>query len=79
MATSSITDRFVLDDKGVDRLIEIIENSKAHPDKKIYESHKYEEGKKLLKQYFSGATKKLRRIQIRKSKWVIMKNGLRWM
>ena len=41
MATSSITDCFVLDDKGVDRLIEIIENSKAHPDKKIYESHKY--------------------------------------
>lgn len=53
MATSSITDRFVLDDKGVDRLIEIIENSKAHPNKKVYESHKYEEGKKLLKQYFS--------------------------
>lgn len=53
MATSSITDRFVLDDKGVDRLIEIIENSKAHPNKKVYESYKYEEGKKLLKQYFS--------------------------
>lgn len=58
MATSSITDRFVLDDKGVDRLIEIIENSKAHPNKNIYESHKYEEGKKLLKQYFSGSTKR---------------------
>lgn len=52
MPTSSITDRFVLDDKGVDRLIEIIENSKAHPVKKTFTSNKYEEGKKLLNQYF---------------------------
>lgn len=52
MPTSSITDRFVLDDKGVDRLLEIIENSKAHLAKKVYKSNKYEEGKKLLNQYF---------------------------
>ena len=52
MPTSSITDRFVLDDKGTERLLEIIENSKAHPAKKIYKSNKYEEGKKLLNQYF---------------------------
>ena len=52
MPTSSSTDRFVLDDKGAERLLEIIENSKAHPAKKIYESDKYEEGKKLLKQCF---------------------------
>ena len=31
MPTSSITDRFVLDDKGAERLLEIIENSKTHP------------------------------------------------
>lgn len=43
MPTSSITDRFVLDDKGTERLLEIIENSKAHPAKKIYKSNKYEE------------------------------------
>lgn len=30
MPTSSITDRFVLDDKRAERLIEIIENTKAH-------------------------------------------------
>lgn len=41
MPTSSITDRFVLDDKGVNRLIEIIENSKAHPIKRTFKSHKY--------------------------------------
>ena len=52
MPTSFITDRFVLDNKGAERLLEIIENSKAHPAKKIYKSNKYEEGKKLLKQYF---------------------------
>lgn len=52
MPTSSITDRFVLDDKGAKQLLEIIENSKAHPAKKIYKSNKYEEGKKLLNQYF---------------------------
>lgn len=52
MPTSSITDRFVLDDKGVDRLIEIIENSKAHPVKRVFQSTKYEEGKKLLNEYF---------------------------
>lgn len=52
MPTSSITDRFVLDDKGTERLLEIIENSKNHPTKKIYRSNKYEEGKKLLNQYF---------------------------
>ena len=52
MPTSSITDRFVLDDKGTERLLEIIENSKAHPANKIYRSNKYEEGKKLLNQYF---------------------------
>ena len=52
MPTSSITDRFVLDDKGTERLLEIIENSKAHPAKKIYKSNKYEEGKKLLNKYF---------------------------
>ena len=44
MPTSSITDRFVLDDKGAKQLLEIIENSKAHPAKKIYKSNKYEEG-----------------------------------
>ena len=52
MPTSSITDRFVLDDKGTERLLEIIENSKAHPAKKVYKSNKYEKGKKLLSQYF---------------------------
>lgn len=52
MPTSSITDRFVLDNKGVDRLIEIIENSKTHPVKRIYKSSKYEEGKRLLNKYF---------------------------
>lgn len=52
MPTSSITERFVLDDKGAERLLEIIENSKAHPAKKIYKSNKYEEGKMLLNQYF---------------------------
>ena len=38
MPTSSITDRFVLDNKGIDRLIEIIENSKTHSVKRIYKS-----------------------------------------
>ena len=52
MPTSSITDRFVLDDKGTERLLEIIENSKAHPIKKVYKFNKCEEGKKLLNQYF---------------------------
>ena len=52
MPTSSITDRFVLDDKGTERLPEIIENSKAHPIKKVYKFNKYEEGNKLLNQYF---------------------------
>lgn len=52
MPTSSITNRFVLDDKGAERLLEIIENSKAHPIKKVYKFNKYEEGKKLLNQYF---------------------------
>lgn len=53
MATSSITQRFSLDEKGCDRLIEIIEKTKNQQVRKIHESHKYEEGKKLLKQYFS--------------------------
>lgn len=53
MATSSITQKFSLDEKGCDRLIEIIENSKNQPTKKINESRKYEEGKELLKRYFS--------------------------
>lgn len=53
MATSSITQKFSLDEKGCDRLIEIIENSKNQPAKKINESRKYEEGKELLKRYFS--------------------------
>lgn len=57
MPTSSITDRFVLDDKGTERLLEIIENSKAHPAKQIYRSNKYEEGKKLLNQYFPSKDK----------------------
>lgn len=57
MPTSSITDRFVLDDKGVDRLLEIIENSKAHPAKKVYKSNKYEEGKKLLTSTFLAGIK----------------------
>ena len=52
MPTSSITDRFVLDYKGVDRLIEIIENTKAHPVKRTFNSNKYEEGKLLLNKYF---------------------------
>ena len=53
MATSSITQRFSLDEKGCDRLIEIIEKTKNQPAREFHESHKYEEGKKLLKQYFS--------------------------
>ena len=53
MATSSITQRFFLDQNGCDRLIDIIEKTKNQPAKKIPESHKYEDGKKLLKQYFS--------------------------
>ncbi len=52
MPTSSITDRFVLDDKGADRLIEIIENTKAHSVKRTFKSNKYEESQKLLNQYF---------------------------
>lgn len=56
MPTSSITARFVLDENGVDRLIEIIENSKMQPAKKFPASKKYEEGKKLLEKYFSGST-----------------------
>lgn len=53
MATSSITQRFVLDEQGCDRLIDIIEKSKEQPARKFVETHKYEESKKLLKQYFS--------------------------
>ena len=52
MPTSFITDRFVLDDKGAERLIEIIENTKAHPVKRTFNSNKYEEGKRLLNKYF---------------------------
>lgn len=43
---------FVLDDKGVDRLIKIIENNKIYSVKKIYKSNKYEEGKKAAKPVF---------------------------
>lgn len=53
MATSSITQRFLLDEKGCNRLIEIIEKTKNQPAKEFHKSHKYEEGKKLLAQYFS--------------------------
>lgn len=53
MATSSITQRFFLDEKGCDRFIEIMDKSKSQPAKEIPKSHKYEEGKKILKQYFS--------------------------
>lgn len=52
MPTSSITDRFVLDEKGIDRLIEIIENDKMQKNNKIFKSRKLEEGKKLLERYF---------------------------
>lgn len=57
MPTSSITDRFVLDDKGAERLIEIIEDNKAHPIKRTFTSNKYEEGKQLLNKYFSNRNK----------------------
>ena len=55
MPTSSFTNRFILDEKGVDRLIEIIE-SNMQPAEKFPASSKYEEGKKLLEKYFSGST-----------------------
>lgn len=55
MPTSSITERFILDEKGCDRLLEIIEKSKTQPAKKFHASHRYEEGKELLEQCFSGS------------------------
>lgn len=57
MSISSITDHFVLDNKCAKRLIKIIENNKAHPIKRTFKSNKYEEGQKLLKQYFSHNNK----------------------
>lgn len=47
---SFITERFYLDEKSCDRLIEIME--KTEPAKKIQNTGKYEEGKRLLKEYF---------------------------
>ena len=47
---SFITERFCLDEKSCDRLIEIME--KTERAKKIQNTGKYEEGKRLLKEYF---------------------------
>lgn len=53
MAISSITERFYLDEKGCDRLIEIMEKAENKPAKKIPATNRYEEGKKMLEKYFS--------------------------
>lgn len=47
---SFTTERFCLDEKSCDRLIEIMK--KTEPAKKIQNTGKYEEGKRLLKEYF---------------------------
>lgn len=47
---SFITEHFYLDEKSCDRLIKIME--KTEPAKKIQNTGKYEEGKRLLKEYF---------------------------
>ena len=47
---SFITERFYRDEKSCDRLIEIMK--KTEPAKKIQSTGKYEEGKRLLKEYF---------------------------
>ena len=52
MAISSITERFYLDEKGCDRLIEIMEKTENKPAKKIPTTNRYEEGKKMLEKYF---------------------------
>lgn len=58
MPISSITERFILDEKGCDRLLEIIENSKTQPTKKFHASRRCEKGKELLEQYFSDLAKR---------------------
>lgn len=52
MATASITKQFVIKDKATcEKLITILNNSKPHEPKTT--PNKYEEGKKLLAQYYS--------------------------
>lgn len=52
MATSSITKEFVIKDKKTcDKLIEVLNGKPTRKSKKS--SNKYEEGKKLLEQYYS--------------------------
>lgn len=53
MATSSITKKFIIkDEEACDKLIQILTNNKFTRKKKSA-SKKYEEGKKLLAQYYS--------------------------
>lgn len=52
MATSSITKRFVIkDDAACDRLIEALNKKNTH--EKSTSSKRYDEGKKILKQYYT--------------------------
>ena len=54
MATSSITKKFVIkDNEACDRLLHAIDAAKRSPQRVKRASTKYEEGKKLLAQYFS--------------------------